>query len=199
MNIQFHTEHISLSEKQKAYVEEKISTLKKYGDRLSDEAVQVKVHIERNERLGQSEKISMKVSMAVPQANFRAEVEALTVEEGADKIHDKLLRQIERYKAKHMVNEKISSAELAMMMERGHGRIVDGKDLRINKRKLFTDLLPMTEEEAIAQMDMLGHNFFIFVNSVTDKYNIVYKRNDAEGFGLVELEHSEGVLNYNKS
>jgi len=193
MNIQIQAEHLELNDNQKAYIIEKLEALKKYSEKISDETVMVRVHLEKNERLNQDRKIIIKLTMSVPKATFRVEVNAFTVEEGIDMIHDKLQRQIERYKAKHMVNEHVSAADLAVMMKSGQGKVEEGKDLRISKRKLFTDLVPMSESEAIANLEMLGHSFFLFVNEVTDRYNLVYKRNDQKSFGLVELEHQDGV------
>jgi ribosomal subunit interface protein len=102
MKIQFQCDKIELSEFQESYVIEKIEMLKKYYDKISDEAVMVRVHVEQNESLDQKEKIVMTVTMSVPQVVFRAEVNALTVEEGADLLHDKLYSQIDRYKSKNM-------------------------------------------------------------------------------------------------
>lgn len=192
MKIQIQAEKLELSESQESYIVEKIESLKKYYDRITDEAVQVKVDVERNESLKQKQKITIKVTMSVPKAMFRAEVNSFTVEEGTDVVHDKLLRQIERYKNKHLKIDHTTvtdvSAELVSELPE-----VEEADVRISKRKLFSDLIPMSESEAIDTMKMLGHTFFVFVNSATDRYNIVYLRHDNETCGLVELEHQDGV------
>lgn len=197
MDIHIRSEHINLEDSQEDYIKAKLEVLKKYSERIksNDEAVQVWVYVERNQGLEQKQKVLVKATMSVPEAKFRAEVSAFTPEEGIDAIHDKFVRQIERYKAKHMHNERVSHEELAELMTANEGTEKEGKDLRITVRKLFTDLYPMTEAEAIEQMKMLDHSFFIFVNAGTDRYNVVYERPDKKSYGLVELEMQGGVIN----
>ena len=59
----------------------------------------------------------------------------------------------------------------------------EGEDYRIVREKTFR-IEPMTEQEAVLQMDMLGHTFFVFRNSGTDEINIVYRRHD-DSYGLL--------------
>jgi len=194
MNIQIHTEKIELSQKQKDYIINKLEVLKKYSEKISDETVLLRVNIERNEQFHQDRKVIIKVNMSAPGASFRVEVSAITPEEGIDMVHDKLQRQIERYKTKHMSNEKVSASDLAEMLVSGQSKVEEGRDLRITSRKLFTDLIPMSETEAIDNMKMLGHTFFLFVNAKTDRYNLLYLRDEDQGYGLIELEQENGVI-----
>ena len=75
------------------------------------------------------------------------------------------------------------------------------KDLlkKITKRKVFSNLIPMSVLEALKTMIDLKHTFFVFVNKDTDRYNLMYQRKNKKGFGLVELESKSGVLNYKLS
>ena len=59
---------------------------------------------------------------------------------------------------------------------------------RIVRTKRFA-IKPMTEEEAVLQLEMLGHSFFVFRNSETDEVNVLYRRNDGD-YGLIEPEYS---------
>lgn len=196
MNIQIHTENIDLSSHQIDYIKEKIASLKKNSEKITNEVVQVMITVAKNNNKDAKKQTVIRVTMTVPSAVFRAEVEAFTVEEAVNLVEEKLERQIKRYKAKHVdhskmsireVSENISSEDLIEEPFTGDARIV--------KRKLFSDLIPMSETEALDQMLMLGHTFFIFVNTSTDRYNLIYKRLEGDGFGLVELEHQDGVLN----
>lgn len=200
MQITIQAEKYSLSSAQESYIKDKLESLKKYYEKITDEAVMVRVNIEENRSLEQKQKLLMRVSMVVPRASFRAEVKAYTVEEGIDLIHDKLLRQVERYKTKHLKHDSLSLAEFSDQIVNQNSvssfNIANnGLDDRIVKRKLFTDLIPMTESEALDTMLLLGHTFFIFVNISTDRYNIIYTRKENDGYGLVELEQQEGVIN----
>jgi ribosomal subunit interface protein len=195
MLINLNSDKYELSDSQQNYIEEKLYALKKFFQKFTEETIQVKVVVEKNETLEQSRKIILRVTMSVPKALFRAEANAFTVEEGVDLIQDKLTRQIERYKTKHLNFDSNALGE-AMLASQPVGQL-DGLDemvlAGVSKRKLFSDLIPMNEKEAIETMTMLGHTFFIFVNSATDRYNILYKRSDEKGFGIIELEHQDGV------
>ena len=61
------------------------------------------------------------------------------------------------------------------------------EETRVVKTKKF-QLMPMTVDDAILQMEMLQHNFFVFLDTETDSVNVVYKRNDND-YGLLETEH----------
>lgn len=192
MKIQIHCEKVELSDSQELYLTEKIESLKKYYDKISSETVIVKIDIEKNETLDQKRKFIIRVTMSIASASFRAEVNAFNVEEGTDLLVDKLYRQIDRYKSKHLNHDNLSAAEISEMIASNDPSSSD-LDYVISKRKLFSDLIPMSEKEAVATMKMLGHTFFIFVNEATDRYNVVYLRTDKTTYGLVELEHQEGV------
>lgn len=191
MIININSEKYELSDSQQSYIEEKLYALKKFCQKFTEETVQVKVVVEKNETLEQSRKIILRVTMSVPKALFRAEANAFTVEEGVDLIQDKLTRQIERYKTKHLNFEVAPLGEV--MLESQPVELMENLESLVTKRKLFSDLIPMDEKEAIETMTMLGHTFFIFVNSATDRYNILYKRSNEKGFGIIELEHQDGV------
>jgi ribosomal subunit interface protein len=113
MKIQIHCKKVELNEAEEAYLREKISSLKKYYDKISDEAVLVKVDIEKNPTLDQKQKIIIGVTMSVSSASFHAEIDALSIEEGVDLLIDKLYRQIEKYKAKDLRHNNLSTAELS--------------------------------------------------------------------------------------
>ena len=66
------------------------------------------------------------------------------------------------------------------------GKADKEEELEVIRRKKFT-LKPMNEEEAIMQMELLGHNFYVFSNSDTDEVNVVYKRK-GNTYGLIEPE-----------
>lgn len=186
----------SLEDQQKEYIERKLEVLQRYSQNISEETMDIDVSVIFNESLGQDEKYDLKVVVSVPGASFRSEVQALSPEEGVDLIHDKLKRQIDRYKSKFIRMHRRNVVR-DTQVEGLVGELTedDGLDPRVNKRKLFTNLIPMTEKEAIENMEMLGHGFFLFVNVATDRYNMVYKRPNSGGFGVIELEHEVGVLN----
>ena len=99
---------------------------------------------------------------------------------------DKMQRQIERYKGKRerRRGDGRSAADVAAPPEIDE---IDGEELFIARRKKFA-VYPMVEEEALEQMQLLGHdNFFIFHNGDTNAINVLYRRRDGS-YGLIEPE-----------
>jgi putative sigma-54 modulation protein len=114
---------------------------------------------------------------------FRAEDSNSDMYTGLDKTVEKLSSQMSRFKSKlqkkHKDNKTIMFADLPDDGEQE-------EQAQIVKRKKF-DLLPMSAEEAILQMELLEHSFFVFLDMETDGIGVVYKRNDGN-YGLLETE-----------
>ena len=133
-----------------------------------------------------------KVEVTIPMKNLtlRAEERHDDMYAAVDLIVDKLERQIRKYKTK--VNRKFREREgvaafFASVNKRQTSGIQSDEDddeFSVVRTKQF-DLKPMDQEEAILQMNMLGHNFFIFTDAESDGTNIVYKRKDGK-YGLIE-------------
>lgn len=138
-----------------------------------------------------------KVEITIPMKNLvlRAEERHDELYAAVDLIIGKLERQIRKYKTK--INRKFrdregmglafASAEQVTRASNGADSSYtdeDDEDLTIVRTKKF-ELKPMDEEEAVLQMNMLGHNFFVFTDAESDETNIVYKRKDGT-YGLIE-------------
>src|SRR5690625_1379125 len=104
-----------------------------------------------------------------------------------DLVVDKLERQIRKYKTKvnRKFRQKGSAKHIFAELEKEANNHEEAEDeIEIVRTKRF-NLKPMDSEEAILQMDMLGHAFFVFTNAETDDTNVVYKRKDGK-YGLIE-------------
>lgn len=133
-----------------------------------------------------------KVEVTIPMKNLtlRAEERHDDMYAAIDLIVSKLERQIRKYKTK--VNRKFRERDgmgLAFATAENDTRAQneideEEEDLTIVRTKQF-DLKPMDEEEAVLQMNMLGHNFFVFTDAESNETNIVYKRKDGS-YGLIE-------------
>ncbi len=109
---------------------------------------------------------------------FRAEERAETMEDALDSCVDSLIRQIRKNKTR--LDKKIHAAVLNDFI----GDSVEEEDEFDVIREKTVSLKPQSVEEAILQMNLLGHSFYVFLNSQTDNINVVYKRN-ATGYGLI--------------
>ena len=117
---------------------------------------------------------------------FRAEVKANDPYDAVDRVIDKLSNQMSKFKTKlqkkHKGHKEVTFAELpADAFE------VAEEEIQVVKKKKF-ELTPMTVDEAILQMELVEHDFFVFLNVETDAVNVVYKRNDKD-YGLLETSY----------
>lgn len=183
MQITIHTDGVSLAKRDEQYIEKKIGHLSKYGERISDESVTVRVDVRSNVK-STTGLVSLHVTLHMPRCVIRAEVSARDVFSATDLVIEKLRKQIERYRHKmhDLMEKKVSE------VAREHG----GLD-KIAKRKLFSHVVPMSEAEAVEQIELIDHDFYIFVNEKTRQYNVLYKRAKG-GYGLIELETREAVV-----
>lgn len=187
MKISIIHKHLELNEREEAYIQEKIEHLKKYGERIDDESTQVRVDVEANNIKTSNKNISLQVTMFLPHAVVRAEVLGVSSDEAIDLAVEKLKKQLERYKARRNRRDQsgkwIPASTLEEISSTQEGALPFPK---ITKRKFFTDLQTMHEEEAVEQMELLGHDFFAFLNVENNRFGVVYKRED-ETYGLLEL------------
>lgn len=102
-----------------------------------------------------------------------------------DKVVDKLERQIIKHRTRLERKVKGNSLKTFEVLP-SEAEDDEGYDPHIVKTKKFA-IKPMPVDEAVLQMDLLGHNFFVFLNADTDEVNVVYKRKDGK-YGLIEPE-----------
>lgn len=176
-------ENIEVTPAIREYVEKKISKLERYFTESPNATVHVnlKVYSDKN----------AKVEVTIPMKNLvlRAEERNEDMYAGIDLIVDKLERQIRKHKTK--VNRKFREKGdpqdyfAAAQSETAAAQLDEETDeLAIVRTKQF-DLKPMDSEEAVLQMNLLGHNFFIYTDAESNGTNIVYKRKDGK-YGLIE-------------
>lgn len=175
LKINIRGEKIEVTEAIKDYIEEKLRRLEKYFD--NDEiTAQVKIHVKNDQQ---------SIEVTVPTSKFviRAEQSSNDLYSAIDLVTDKLERQISKNKAK--LNNKYKNVvnfEMNLDFETNE----DEEELPIVKRKQL-DTKPMNEEEAILQMQLLGHDFFIFKNIEEDCVSVLYKRKDGK-FGIINTK-----------
>lgn len=153
------------------YIEEKIGKINKYFP--NSEQIEVNVLIKEQ---GINKKIE--VTIPIKKLILRSEQLDKNLYAAIDLVSDKLERQIRKNKTrmtrknyKEVIFEGVEETEF--------------KDEEIVKRKKI-DLKPMNEEEAILQMNLLGHEFFVFYNSNTDSNCVLYRRKD-DNYGIIEM------------
>ncbi|MBQ6282956.1 MAG: ribosome-associated translation inhibitor RaiA [Bacilli bacterium] len=160
----------------KEYITDKLDKLNKYFDNPKEITANILVKVKGFEQT---------IEVTIPTTNFtiRNEESAEDLYAAIDLVSDKIERQIRKNKTKINKIEKDSAKKLNLTFIEEE-EVEEDKDI-VRRKKLNTK--PMSEEEAILQMEMLGHDFFVFKDSETRKICILYKRKD-NNYGLIETE-----------
>lgn len=172
-------ENIEVTDAIRSYVEKKISKLEKYFD---DSATAI-AHV--NLKVYSDKTAKVEVTIPLPYLVLRAEETSPDMYGSIDLVTDKLERQIRKFKTK--INRKSRERGIkGMELTVPETEILPEESMQVVRTKRVS-LKPMDSEEAILQMNMLGHEFFIFEDSETNGTSIVYKRQDGR-YGLIETD-----------
>ncbi len=162
---------IDVTEAISDYIKNKVSKLEKYLD--DNDEVEAKAIVSAK---GRNQKVEITIWSG--KYNIRAEVVNSDLYSAIDLVIDKLERQFKKYRGK--LNIKRAKEEYISEID----ELLEEEEQKIVRRKEVY-LKPIDEEEAITQMELLGHSFFVFKNVETGKINVVYKRSDSD-YGLIE-------------
>lgn len=166
--------NLEVTQALKDYVLKQEKKVTKYFD--SDINVQAMLSVEKDRQIAE---ITVKVDGVV----LRGVETNSDMYAAIDLVYDKLVRQIHKYKtkiARRMKNDNAFKADLVQ------GPAVPEEQFEIARVKKFA-ARPMDVEEAILQMNLVGHDFFVFLNAETDTINVVYKRKHGK-YGIIEPE-----------
>ena len=176
MKITLRGKNIEITEAIEEKVSEKLSKLDKYF--IVSENVEAKVLV-RTYPYGQK----IEVTIPTEYVLLRAEVVDQDLYNAIDLVIDKLEGQIRKYKTR--LNRKSKDNKLAFNLASIEPLEEEEEDVLV-KTKTITPK-PMNMEEAIMQMELIGHSFFVYRDTETDAISIVYRRNDGD-YGLIETE-----------
>lgn len=176
MKIILRGKNIEITEAIEEKVSEKLSKLDKYF--IVSENVEAKVLV-RTYPYGQK----IEVTIPTEYVLLRAEVVDQDLYNAIDLVIDKLEGQIRKYKTR--LNRKSKDNKLAFNLASIEPLEDEEEDVLV-KTKTITPK-PMDMEEAIMQMELIGHSFFVYRDTETDAISIVYRRNDGD-YGLIETE-----------
>ena len=173
MKFNIHGKNIEVTDAIRGYVESKIGRLDKYFKDTDLEAV-VNLRVRGKEQI-------VEVTIPASKMVLRAEEKHTDLYAAVDLVSDKLERQIRKNKTKARKNLKQTIIFNDFDVDAS-----EDVDDSIVKRKVI-DTKPMSEEEAILQMELIGHDFFLFKNDKTNELCVVYKRKD-KGYGILEAK-----------
>ena len=191
MELQIRGRNVEINDQIRRHVEEKLGQLGRHLPGLSRVAVELSSESTRS----QHDRVVAQVTLEIGGSILRAEQRASNTRTAINSAAEVLGRRIERYKSQTYRSERARQgsslgavqAEEAEEPRSPAGSPVEGQvlaDGNLVRIKRF-DMNPMTIDEAALQMQLLGHQFFMFLNIESGRHNVLYQRDDSN-FGLIE-------------
>ncbi|MGI6055985.1 MAG: ribosome hibernation-promoting factor, HPF/YfiA family [Bilifractor sp.] len=175
MNITISGKNIEITDGLRAAVTEKLSKLERYFTPDTNVIVTLSVEKERQK---------IEVTIPVKGKIIRSEQVSNDMYVSIDLVEEVIERQLRKYKTKIIDKKQAASNFQKTYIDNDY---MENEEIRIVRTKKF-DIKPMYPEDACVQMELLGHNFFVFMNANTDQVNVVYKRK-GNTYGLIEPEN----------
>ena len=168
--------NIEVTEGLKTAVEDKIGKLEKYFSPDTEAIVTLSVEKDRQK---------IEVTIPVKGNIIRAEQSSSDMYVSIDLVEEVIERQLKKYRTKLVTKQQ--SAASVFKQDFLDAASDDDEEIKIIRSKKF-DMKPMYPEDACVQMELLGHDFFVFINAETEDVNVVYKRK-GNTYGLIEPEY----------
>ena len=181
LRYQVRGENLEITQAIREYVENKVSKLEKYFADILEANVYAHAKVYKNN------KKKIEITVPLKGVTLRAEETNEDLYAAVDLVVDKLERQMRKHKTKinrkgrekGFVEENLLTSELKETEETSETALDFGKVKQLKVE-------PMTREEAVFQMELLGHDFFAFLDNSTNEISVVYKRRDT-GYGVLEI------------
>ena len=176
MRIKITGRNIELTEGLKAAVGDKLNKLEKYF--TPDTEVNVTLSVEK-------ERQKVEVTIPMKGSYIRSEQVSSDMYVSIDLVEEVIERQLKKYRTKLVTKQQNAAA--VFKQDFLDAASDDDEEIKIIRSKKF-DMKPMYPEDACVQMELLGHDFFVFINAETEDVNVVYKRK-GNTYGLIEPEY----------
>ena len=186
MNMIIQTHNVELTDWLRQYVEKKIGRLERYLPDIDE----VRVELREEATRSASDRAVAQVTVRSRRTILRAEERSGDMFASIDAVSDKLERRIRRFKGKRARNHKRAIAEANIIEETLNpavGVLEEEKESTngsIVRTKRF-EVYPMDPMEAVEQMELLGHDFFVFLNADEGQINVLYRRRTGD-YGLLQ-------------
>lgn len=191
MELRIYTKNIQLTPDAESHVQKKFERLNRHLKSLTD----AKLEVSRTSARAQNERIVAQMTLTANGYTLRGQETGLNLFAAVDAVTDVMDRQIQTYKGKvyrsAQPKKTIRGAPDGMVAEPeldfGEMETASSEPLgKPVKTKRFS-MKPISVEDAILEMELLSHNFFLFFNGDSDEYNVVYRRHDGD-YGIIEPE-----------
>ena len=187
MELQINAKQIKLTPESRDYILKKYARLERHLKGLSD----ARLEISGTSARSKDDRVVVQMTLSAGRHILRGQERGPDLYSAVDAVTDVMDRQIRRYKGKVYRTEqarKAGRAESRREMPVEAEQVSGGGDgePRVVRTKRFS-VTPMSVQDAIDQMELLSHSFFIFYNVETEEYNVVYRRRDGD-YGVIETD-----------
>lgn len=198
MKLVIQGKNIEITDAIREYVNQKIEKAVSHFQHLTME-VDVHLSVARNPRIGSKQ--SAEVTIYANGTVIRAEESSENLYASIDLVADKISRQLRKYKEKRQ-DQKTTSQSIATAVEAEEATVVS--DLIGNRtpelpadvvRTKYFAMPPMTVQEALEQLQLIDHDFYMFRNAETGEINVIYERKHHGGYGLILPRNGNGHTN----
>ncbi len=182
MQLFIQGKNIQVTDRLRDYVETKVNRLDRYLPTITDARMDLATEKTRSYDDRQIAQLTVHSKGMM----LRAEERSGDIFTSVDMAMDKMKRQIDRYKSKRRDRiREVQTDELSEMemIEKEDDQESEGVIVRVKRFRVA----PMSPEEAVEQMELLGHTFFVFYNADRGQFNVVYRRRD-DNYGLIQPE-----------
>jgi putative sigma-54 modulation protein len=179
MQINITARHLDLTPAIADYVHKKVEKCERYFDHLV--WAQVILSVEKYRQVAE-------IVIHAAKNTFRSKEESIDLYAAIDLALEKIEKQLKKYKEKHRVHRKKGADKASMLMpvdeSIGQAGKAESKSFAIGEIKRF-DLKPLSTQQAINEMEMMGYKFYMFLNIKTSQVNVVYVK-DNGSYGIIE-------------
>lgn len=190
MKLNVHGRNIEVTDWIHQYVEKKVERLERY----LPQAREAKAELAYSETRAAADRYTAQLTIWANGQILRAEESTEDIFASIDAIVDKMSRQIERYKGRRFKNKRRVAAAGAADADLAATTLPE--EAEVNAEEMMGDVVrtkrfvvqPMSQEEAIEQMELLGHDFFVFYSVDVKAMNVLYRRKDGN-YGLLQPEN----------
>ena len=188
VDIKISGRKVSVSDSLREHVEDKIGGALKVFD-IKPMTCDVVLRVDKNP--SNPDRKSCEVTVYVRDSVVRVVASATDMDAAIDEAADKVTRQLRKYKTRvidrrqrrGVAAETSSQIDYAGLIEPTTEQAEEEDDQLV--REKIIDLVPMTEEEALVQTDLIGHDFYVFTNATTGLVNVIYHRKNG-GYGIIK-------------
>ena len=199
MEIQIFSRNMRLSERSEDYIQKKVARLERHLPERAD----AKLELRRTSRRSETDRFVAQMTISASGATLRGQETGLTLFAAMDAVTDVMDKQIRRYKGRAYRTSQARRSARTQAMREDAGALLEELDAAIEDEveeaieelgslvrvKRFA-MKPMSVEDAIMEMELLDHDFFLFHNTETNRYSVVYRR---AGRGLRDDRAGRGV------